>query len=219
LNCLPKRVDRAPLVLLLVPLLACSAGPEFGDASWYGYPYHGRRAAGGEIYDMEQFTAAHRTLPFGTHVRVVNLANRQTVDVRINDRGPFVHGRVIDLSKAAARAIGLIQPGVSPVRLEVLDADLPEGRFAVQIGAFRDSRNAARALHAAQLRYRLPRIVPRDGNPVLLRVLVGSESDEGAGRALARRILREGGAESAWVVRLDVNDSPDSADNWNREAE
>src|SRR5271166_2248478 len=81
--------------------------PETGLASWYGHPYHGRPAANGEIYDMEGFTAAHRTLPFGTWVRVVNLSNDKTVDVRITDRGPFVENRIIDLSHAAARAIGL----------------------------------------------------------------------------------------------------------------
>ena len=78
---------------------------ETGIASWYGYPYHGRRAANGEIYDMEKLTAAHRTLPFGTWVRVTNLTNSKTVDVRITDRGPFIDGRIIDLSKAAAREI------------------------------------------------------------------------------------------------------------------
>ncbi len=83
---------------------------ETGLASWYGHPYHGRPAANGEIYDMESFTAAHRTLPFGTWVRVVNLTNDKTVDVRITDRGPFVENRIIDLSHAAAGAIGLIGP-------------------------------------------------------------------------------------------------------------
>src|SRR5579884_4045440 len=72
-------------------------GVETGLASWYGHPYHGRPAANGEIYDMESFTAAHRTLPFGTRVRVTNLTNQKTVEVRIIDRGPFVDGRIIDL--------------------------------------------------------------------------------------------------------------------------
>src|SRR5580704_11209410 len=84
--------------------------PETGIASWYGYPYHGRHAADGEIYDMEKLTAAHRTLPFGTWVRVVNLTNERSVEVRINDRGPFIEGRIIDLSKAAARAVDLVTP-------------------------------------------------------------------------------------------------------------
>ena len=93
---------------------------ETGLASWYGHPYHGRPAADGEIYDMEKFTAAHRTLPFGTWVRVVNLTNDKTVDVRITDRGPFVENRIIDLSHAAAVAVALIGPGVARVRLDIL---------------------------------------------------------------------------------------------------
>ena len=93
---------------------------ETGLASWYGHPYHGRPAANGEIYDMEALTAAHRTLPFGTWVRVVNLSNDKTVDVRITDRGPFVENRIIDLSHAAAVAIDLIGPGVARVRLDIL---------------------------------------------------------------------------------------------------
>jgi rare lipoprotein A len=93
---------------------------ETGIASWYGHPYHGRRSASGEIYDMEQFTAAHRTLPFGTWLEVTNLQNRKIVDVRINDRGPFVDGRVIDLSLAAARTIDMVGPGVARVRLKVI---------------------------------------------------------------------------------------------------
>jgi len=108
------------------PLPAASARPakigsaETGIASWYGHPYHGRRAASGEIYDMEQFTAAHRTLPFGTWLQVTNLQNRKVVDVRINDRGPFVGGRIIDLSLAAARVIDMVGPGTARVQLKVI---------------------------------------------------------------------------------------------------
>ncbi len=84
---------------------------EIGIASWYGHPYHGRQAANGEIYDMEKLTAAHRTLPFDTWVRVENISNGKTVEVRITDRGPFVGDRIIDLSHAAAREIEMIGPG------------------------------------------------------------------------------------------------------------
>ncbi len=93
---------------------------ETGVASWYGVPYHGRRAANGEIYDMEKLTAAHRTLPFGTWVRVRNLTNNETVDVRIQDRGPFVGNRIIDLSHAAAREIEMLGPGTVKVRLTII---------------------------------------------------------------------------------------------------
>jgi rare lipoprotein A len=100
---------------------------EFGFASWYGYPFHGRVAADGSVYDMEQITAAHKTLPLGSWVRVTNLKNGKIVDVRITDRGPFIDGRVIDLSRAAARAIDVLDPGTAPVRVEVLPGALSFG--------------------------------------------------------------------------------------------
>jgi rare lipoprotein A len=91
-----------------------------GIASWYGVPYNGRRAANGEVYDMEKLTAAHRTLPFDTWVEVTNLTNNKRVDVRITDRGPFVNGRIIDLSLAAAREIDLVTAGIVRVRIKVI---------------------------------------------------------------------------------------------------
>src|SRR5580692_10880582 len=93
---------------------------ETGVASWYGHPYHGRPAADGEIYDMEKLVAAHRTLPFNTWVRVVNLTNSRSVEVRIIDRGPFIDGRIIDLSHAAAKEIGMEVAGTAKVRMEVI---------------------------------------------------------------------------------------------------
>lgn len=91
-----------------------------GRASWYGDRFHGRTTASGEVYDMRAFTAAHRNLPFGTVVRVVRTDTLQSVVVRINDRGPFIEGRVIDLSRVAAEDIDLIRPGTAPVSLEIL---------------------------------------------------------------------------------------------------
>jgi rare lipoprotein A len=93
---------------------------ETGIASWYGVPYNGRRSANGEIYDMEKLTAAHRTLPFDTWVEVTNLENKKRVDVRITDRGPFVNGRIIDLSLAAARELDLVRAGIVRVRIKVI---------------------------------------------------------------------------------------------------
>jgi rare lipoprotein A len=93
----------------------------YGYASWYGYPYHGRKTASGEIFDMNDLTAAHKTLPLGSLVRVTNQDNGREVEVRINDRGPFVEGRVIDLSYAAAKQIQMVGPGIALVRLSVLD--------------------------------------------------------------------------------------------------
>jgi rare lipoprotein A (peptidoglycan hydrolase) len=97
-----------------------TSSSEVGVASWYGHPYHGRQAANGERYDMNRLTAAHRFLPFGTRVRVHNLRNARMVEVEITDRGPFVGGRLIDLSRAAARVLGFQRSGLARVRLEVL---------------------------------------------------------------------------------------------------
>jgi len=97
-----------------------SGGGQTGEASWYGEPHHGRTTASGETYDMNQLTAAHRTLPLGTRVLVTNLRNGRAVEVRINDRGPTVEGRIIDLSYAAARELGAVSGGTIPVRLRVI---------------------------------------------------------------------------------------------------
>ncbi|MBE9167404.1 septal ring lytic transglycosylase RlpA family protein [Pleurocapsales cyanobacterium LEGE 06147] len=92
-----------------------------GEASWYGPGFHGRTTANGEKFNQEELTAAHRSLPFGTKVRVTNINNGRSVVVRINDRGPFAAGRVIDLSAAAARVIGMLGSGIAPVQLEILE--------------------------------------------------------------------------------------------------
>jgi len=131
---------------------------EDGLASWYGGRdgFDGKPTASGEIYDSSLLTAAHRELPLGTIVDVTNLDNEKTVRVRINDRGPFVAGRVIDLSQAAAREIGLLSPGVGPVRLTVATPGIaqelvsPSGRWAVQVGSFAELARAER--HAERLR-------------------------------------------------------------------
>ena len=178
---------------------------EAGIASWYGHPYHGRRAADGEIYDMETLTAAHRTLPFNTWVRVVNLSNEKSVEVRIIDRGPFIDGRIIDLSHAAARAIDMIGPGTARVRVEVLRSPAPptSGIFAVQVGAFRDRANAERVRATMAARYGSARLVLREGNPSIWRVLVGSETTESGALSLSDRIRRDSGESNGFIVRLD----------------
>lgn len=133
-----------------------------GMASWYGKKFHGKKAASGEIYNMYDKTAAHKTLPFGTYVRVKNLSNLKEVTVKINDRGPFVKGRIIDLSYDAARKVGLVGPGVARVRVVALSKevgkiksgnkyrplieakDFKKGKFTIQVGAFKDKENAKR---------------------------------------------------------------------------
>ena len=114
------RQAAAALVLVLAAACAGERPAERGRASWYGGRFHGRRTASGERFDQHALTAAHRRLPFGTRVRVKNLRNGRTVVVRINDRGPYGAGRVIDLSRAAAAALGMIEAGVVPVAVEVL---------------------------------------------------------------------------------------------------
>jgi len=185
---------------------AIPGGGETGLASWYGHPYHGRASASGEIYDMEQMTAAHRTLPFGTMVRVHDRDNEKSVDVRINDRGPFVDGRIIDLSHAAARSIEMIGPGTARVELEILSAPSPAEppHFAVQVGAFRDRENAERLRRAMEAKYGRARLVRRADTPGLWHVVVGQEPTQDGASALADRIRgEESSVNTAFVVRLD----------------
>lgn len=218
-----------PLVLIALALAGCAhkkhartppppgiprlGYTETGLASWYGHPYHGRQAANGEIYDMETLVAAHRTLPFDTWVRVVNLSNSKSVDVRIIDRGPFVDGRIIDLSHAAAQAIDLIGPGVAQVRMEIIRTPevLGSAAFAVQVGAFRDHGNAERVRARMADRYGSARLVLRQGSPAVWRVLVGSEASQDDATALSARIQAESGEKNAFVVRLDSNVSQPSS--------
>lgn len=113
-----------------------------GLASWYGGKFQGRLTANGEIFDTNQLTAAHRTLPFGTIVRVENLDTQRSVVVRINDRGPFVENRVIDLSRAAADIIGLTSAGVAPVRIEIMHYQPESDLRTIQIASFSVRSNA-----------------------------------------------------------------------------
>jgi rare lipoprotein A len=227
---LPDTSRRRALALLAAPLLFIScakkksvrvpAAPrvgavETGIASWYGPPYHGRRAASGEIYDMEKLTAAHRTLPFNTWVEVTNLTNGKKVRVRITDRGPFVEGRIIDLSRAAAREIDMVGAGIAKVRLEIIappgnpSANPPAaaGLYAVQVGAYLNRAGAERMQKALQNRYKDCHLVRRDGATVLWRVLIGHETTEQAAQELAGRLRLEFG--EVFVVRLD-NPAADS---------
>ncbi len=177
---------------------------EKGLASWYGIPYHGRPAADGEIYNMETLVAAHRTMPFNTWLKVTNLATNQTVNVRIIDRGPFVKGRILDLSKAAARQIGLLGPGVGEVRLEVISAPLESPAaelYAVQAGAFANHENAERLRAEYAARFGTARLAVKQGATPLWRVLVGQEPSIAAAQQIAATLSAE--HRNAFVVRLD----------------
>ena len=126
---LPAGADVSPLKTVVAPKgrepkpseFSSESKIHFGEASWYGPGFHGKLTASGEVFDENQFTAAHKTLPLGSRVRVTNLENGNIVDVAINDRGPFVAGRIIDLSKAAAKTLGIIHEGIAKVKLELID--------------------------------------------------------------------------------------------------
>jgi rare lipoprotein A len=186
---------------------------ETGYASWYGDPYHGRRAANGEIYDKNQLTAAHLTMPFDTRLKVTNLENNRSVTVRITDRGPFVKGRIIDLSQEAARQVRMIGPGTALVRLEVVSsqgAPSPNassngassaGSYAVQVGSFRDRAAAEQLRRSLQARYGGAFVEPFEGNDgVFYRVRVGPKPSAQEAQSLAAQLDSED--LPGFVVRL-----------------
>ena len=190
------------------PTPAPAGYTEEGKASWYGKPFDGRRASNGEIYDMYKLTAAHRTLPFETMVRVTNLNNGKSTTVRITDRGPFVDNRIIDLSLAAAREIDSVGPGVVPVRLEVLgDVDITAGFFTVQVGAFRDRANADRLRDRLSVSYS-PIFIQQYDSPegAFYRLRVGKVSGEDAANELAEQLRSKEGFTTL-VFRLDDSKS------------
>ncbi len=170
---------------------------ERGIASWYGPGFHGRRTANGEVYDMHAMTAAHKTLPFDTVVEVRNRDNGRRVRVRINDRGPFVRGRIIDLSYAAARDLGIVGPGTAKVELTVVRsmaggrARAPAAGWVVQAGAFTRRSRAER--QARRLRRIGPVRVQSEGG--LHKVLLGPWPEREAAERAARR-ARDRGVEA-----------------------
>ncbi len=177
---------------------------EVGIASWYGPPYHNRRGSNGEIYDMNAMTAAHRTLPLNSVVRVTNLKTGHAAVVRITDRGPFIGERMLDLSLAAAKAIDLWSAGTGWVKMELLESPVPVdrgGRWAVQIGAFNDASAAAKLKRDILSRYHPAKVLEFAG-PTGEWVRIRVENDD---RELAEEISRscttpEGGV---FLVRLD----------------
>lgn len=174
-----------------------------GLASFYGEPHHGRPTANGEIFDKHAMTAAHRTLPFNTHVRVHNLENKRSVDVRINDRGPFVPGRIIDLSEEAGRQLGLAGPGTAHVRLEILSSPVEVSIiYAVQVGAFANKKNADHLRRQLEVRYQSVTVTPYySESGVVYRVRVGSEHSLVQVHQLARKL--QGENLQSIVVRRD----------------
>jgi len=163
-----------------------------GKASWYGKKFHGKKTSSGEIYNMHAMTAAHKTLPLGTYVRVHNLNNGKSIEVRINDRGPFVRGRIIDLSYTGATKLDIVGPGTAPVEIVALGkakktnsgtssgyvpVDYYSGNFTFQVGAFSQKENAVRLKQKLEKKYMNVHIVPYDdGKRIMYRVRVGKAS-------------------------------------------
>lgn len=182
-----------------VPLADARGFRQRGIASWYGPEFHGKRASSGEVYNMHELTAAHKTLPLGTLVRVRHLENRRTVEVRINDRGPFVGERIIDLSYEAARRLEILGPGTAPVEIEAIavpegaPVDLYSGAFTFQVGAFTQRENAERLRERLETRYGNAHIVETElGGVRFYRLRVGrcTHLDEAA--AWEARLRAEG---------------------------
>jgi peptidoglycan lytic transglycosylase len=178
-----------------------TAGPsgpyvEVGTASWYGPGFLGNRTSSGEVYTGQDMTAAHQTLPLGTRVMVTNLENSRSVEVRINDRGPFVKGRVLDLSHAAARQLALIGPGTTEVRIESVDdgeAQPAAVAYAVQAGAFQDGERAFALRADLAERFSKVYLSPLRTNAALYyRVRVGPFNRRDEAVVLARRLSRDG---------------------------
>ena len=191
---------RAPLP---APIPTVSSNELEGLASYYAEPYHGRKTANGEVFDTyRDLTAAHRTLPFNTFVRVTNKSNGREIDVRINDRGPFIDGRVIDLSLRAAREIDMVRAGVSPVELKILKpapGTTPRATFAVQVGAFEDPEAAEELKRQLEKKYSGVVIQTVAADRTLYRVRIGQPDAQAANKVASQ--LRKEDFEP-FVVRL-----------------
>ena len=197
--------NEADLAEPTIPADSRPLATEIGRASWYGPPYHNRVGSNGEVYNMHAMTAAHRTLPLGTIVRVTNLKTGRTALVRITDRGPFIPGRILDLSLAAARKVDVYLPGVAEVKLEVMQTPVPldtGGRWAVQIGSFPHEQEASKFADHLTHRYRTAK-VQHFGSPVgdwWVRVRVLDDDRKRAQQLAAETTTPDG---AVFLVRLD----------------
>ena len=199
-----------PVCLAFILLGSCAHPPvrpvtlgsaDVGLASWYGREFHGRRTSSGEVYDMHQLTAAHRDLPLGTWIMVTNLDNGRSVEVRVNDRGPFVPDRIVDVSYGAGRLLGMIGPGVVPVRIAVTRLATGDGggrlemtvRFTVQVGSFSSQENARELERSLADGFQGVEVVRRTvGTDTYYRVWVGDFSRRADASAMAEKLARRG---------------------------
>ena len=177
---------------------------EEGVASWYGPPYNKRQGANGQIFDQNAMTAAHRTLPMGSLIVVTNEKTGQSATMRVTDRGPFVQGRLLDLSKASAKATGVYLPGTATVRVDVYQTPRPMeagGRWCVQIGAFEHEHKAEKLRDQLEHEYESSQVIDFEG-PTGYWVRIRPQGDNRAQAESIARSLRpvEG---DAYLVRLD----------------
>lgn len=182
---------------------------ETGLASWYGPPYAGRKGADGTVYDQNAMTAAHLSLPMGSIVRVTNLATNQSAVVKITDRGPFVRGRIIDLSLAAAKATGLYRMGVAKVRVEAWTPPpstsptaIPGGRWCVQVGAFQSEKDAIKLKTQLMRRYTTAKVIEFPGPTGHWVRINPARPDKTNALEVADSIHVDGGAEP-YLIRTD----------------
>lgn len=200
-----NKPSRSELAEPVIPANATPLATEIGRASWYGPPYNKRRGSNGEIYNMHAMTAAHRTLPLGSIVRVTNLNTGQHALVRITDRGPFIPGRILDLSLAAAKKLDVYLPGIAEVKLEVMQTPVPleiGGKWAVQIGGFPREKAADKLADHLRRRYSTAKVqsFPSPAGDWWVRVRV-LDDDRGRAQKLASETHSPDGA--VFVVRLD----------------
>lgn len=203
------------------PLPSAEGYVEEGIASWYGPDFHGKPTACGETFDMHAMTAAHKTLPLGTYVKVTDLENGKSIIVRVNDRGPFVSGRIIDLSSQASQMLGVRQRGVAQVRVEAVEVASEErfgkntfwkvepvpslryGLFAIQIGSFKEAANAYRLKQNLTSNFKTIQILPfsHEGN-LFYRVQVGTYEDLIMAQQEMQK-LRQNGFGDAFVIAME----------------
>jgi peptidoglycan lytic transglycosylase len=203
------------LLIALVLASACSVPParvhvplppaanshvsQTGIASWYGPGFHGKATASGEVYNQDDMTAAHQTLPLGSKVMVTNMENGRTAEVLVNDRGPFAKGRIIDLSYAAAQSINMVGPGTALVRLDVIDSPVPLRSirpaldYTLQLGSFSQLENARQMRDRIVKSFDSVVITPlQSKEATYYRVHLGNFSDRSAAEAMAKQISRAG---------------------------
>ncbi|MFC1867096.1 septal ring lytic transglycosylase RlpA family protein [Thermodesulfobacteriota bacterium] len=203
------------------PLSDSSGFVQIGKASWYGKKFQGRPTASGEIYDMYKKSAAHKTLPLGTYVKVLNLSNDKHIIVPINDRGPFVKGRIIDLSYNAAKEVDLIGPGVAEVKITALGKkvgelesgsgpkplvelkDLKKGEFTIQVGAFQDRNNALMLADRLKVLFDYVNISKYvdENNSTLFRLHISKSNTLAQAGEIEKR-LENMGFQEAFIIRI-----------------